>query len=90
MSKRIPIILGVALVCALVLGIQAVSSQVDTASVFIVLAGTSTGDGYKLEVGGWHIGGMFNGPAYHLNVTSSYEGTGTQCCCIKLPCVLKP
>ena len=94
MNKRLAVIFVAALVCAALLASLATDSLANPAanqlpSTNIVQSGVLTGGEYKLSTGIWHIGGTLSGPGYHLEVSTSVEGTGTPCCCNKLPCINK-
>lgn len=54
-----------------------------------VVRGVASGAHYRLVVVTWQVRGEVSGAGYYLVVPLSPTGTGTPCCCIYLPCVLR-
>ena len=54
-----------------------------------VRQGALVGEGYHLTSLTWEVSGAAGGTGYRLVSPSKTTGTGTQCCCVHLPCVLR-
>jgi hypothetical protein len=89
MKVRIVILV---VIFALLLGgsvAMAQSSGQSPSVLYTVRQGVIAGEGYHLTNLTWQVSGAVNGTGYHLASSSSPAGTGTPCCCIHLPCVLR-
>ena len=53
------------------------------------VAGVAAGGNYRLAVQTWQVRGATEGGNYQLAAPTSLMGTGTPCCCVFIPCVLR-
>jgi hypothetical protein len=51
---------------------------------------TATGEIYHLTVLNWQVSGTSSAGEYNLQSYSPPPLTGNGCCCLYLPCILKP
>ena len=56
---------------------------------YAVQQGTVSGGGYLLASTTWQARGTASGGGYRLASPLALAGTGTPCCCIYLPCLLR-
>jgi hypothetical protein len=57
--------------------------------LYTVRQGVMAGEGYHLASLTWQVSGAASGTGHRLASSSSPAGTGTQCCCSYLPCMLR-
>jgi hypothetical protein len=89
MKARIKILLvGVALLLGGSVAL-AQSSEPGPSRVYTIPQGVIVGEGYHLTSLTWQVSGVTSGTGYHLASPSSPTGTGTQCCCSYLPCMMR-
>jgi hypothetical protein len=89
MKMRIVILI---VVLALLLGGSAAmarSSEQGSPALRAAQQDMMSGEGYHLTRLTWQVSGAASGTGYSLVSPGGPTGTGTQCCCSYLPCVLR-
>jgi hypothetical protein len=56
---------------------------------FVVAPATLSGGAYHLDSTGWQIGGASVGGGYRLEKPAAPSLTGSGCCCVYMPCVMR-
>ena len=89
MSRRLLIVAIVAMVCVLALGGLALAQSGKEPAAAAVRLTAVSGGHYQLDAGPWQIRGSAAGLGYHLEMLTVPAGSGTPCCCVHLPCILR-